>query len=209
MSKTLVITRYYTSFASFDRLCYRHYDKTIAQGAREQQRDFAGARVYGQAASHRGPARPLCRVAAQAGIQGACPEGATDADRRRVGGDLIGSGCSRAVLSFDRAQTEHCQQRINRGKRSERRERSMRRLTMDHPYNHAGLEADRRGGRRILHIAVTTMSHAVKAVTTERGLDAGSFLMVVYGGAGPLHASAIAREKRWILHRLHSITHPG
>jgi N-methylhydantoinase A len=38
------------------------------------------------------------------------------------------------------------------------------------------------------------MSHAVKAVTTERGLDAGSFLMVVYGGAGPLHASAIARE---------------
>ncbi len=46
----------------------------------------------------------------------------------------------------------------------------------------------------ILRIAVTTMSHAVKAVTTERGLDAGSFLMVVYGGAGPLHASAIARE---------------
>jgi N-methylhydantoinase A len=34
----------------------------------------------------------------------------------------------------------------------------------------------------------------VKAVTTERGLDAGSFTMVVYGGAGPLHASAIARE---------------
>jgi N-methylhydantoinase A len=31
-------------------------------------------------------------------------------------------------------------------------------------------------------------------VTTERGLDAGSFAMVVYGGAGPLHASAIARE---------------
>jgi N-methylhydantoinase A len=46
----------------------------------------------------------------------------------------------------------------------------------------------------ILQIAVTQMSHAVKAVTTERGLDAGSFTMVVYGGAGPLHASAIARE---------------
>ena len=40
----------------------------------------------------------------------------------------------------------------------------------------------------------TAMSYAVKAVTTERGLDAGSFTMVVYGGAGPLHASAIARE---------------
>lgn len=46
----------------------------------------------------------------------------------------------------------------------------------------------------ILRIAVTAMSHAVKAVTTERGLDAGAFTMVVYGGAGPLHASAIARE---------------
>jgi N-methylhydantoinase A len=46
----------------------------------------------------------------------------------------------------------------------------------------------------ILRIAVTQMSYAVKAVTTERGLDAGSFTMVVYGGAGPLHASAIARE---------------
>ncbi len=46
----------------------------------------------------------------------------------------------------------------------------------------------------ILRIAVTAMSHAVKAVTTERGLDAGAFTMVVYGGAGPLHACAIARE---------------
>ena len=46
----------------------------------------------------------------------------------------------------------------------------------------------------ILRIAVTTMSYAVKAVTTERGLDAGHFMMVVYGGAGPLHGSAIARE---------------
>ena len=46
----------------------------------------------------------------------------------------------------------------------------------------------------ILRIAVTAMSHAVKAVTTERGLDAGKFAMVTYGGAGPLHASAVARE---------------
>lgn len=46
----------------------------------------------------------------------------------------------------------------------------------------------------ILRIAATAMSYAVKAVTTERGLDAGKFTMIVYGGAGPLHASAIARE---------------
>jgi N-methylhydantoinase A len=46
----------------------------------------------------------------------------------------------------------------------------------------------------ILRIAVTAMSNAVKAVTTERGLDAGEFALVAYGGAGPLHAVEVARE---------------
>jgi N-methylhydantoinase A len=46
----------------------------------------------------------------------------------------------------------------------------------------------------ILRIAATTMSYAVKGVTTERGLDAGQFALVAYGGAGPLHAVAVARE---------------
>ena len=46
----------------------------------------------------------------------------------------------------------------------------------------------------VLRIAVTAMSHAVKGVTTARGLDIGRFAMITYGGAGPLHASAIARE---------------
>lgn len=46
----------------------------------------------------------------------------------------------------------------------------------------------------IVRIAVTSMAHVVRAVTTDRGLDAGKFALVVYGGAGPLHASAIARE---------------
>ena len=46
----------------------------------------------------------------------------------------------------------------------------------------------------ILRIAVTAMSYAVKGVTTERGLDAGDFALVAYGGAGPLHAVLVARE---------------
>src|SRR5262249_20880957 len=46
----------------------------------------------------------------------------------------------------------------------------------------------------ILRIAVTAMSYAVKGVTTERGLDAGDFALVAYGGAGPLHAVEGARE---------------
>ena len=46
----------------------------------------------------------------------------------------------------------------------------------------------------ILRIATTAMSYAVKAVSTERGLDAAAFALIAYGGAGPLHACAIARE---------------
>jgi len=46
----------------------------------------------------------------------------------------------------------------------------------------------------IIDIAVTKMSYAVKGVTTQRGLDVGKFTLVAYGGAGPLHATAIARE---------------
>lgn len=48
----------------------------------------------------------------------------------------------------------------------------------------------------IIQIAATTMSHVVTRVTTERGLDAGDFIMVAYGGAGPLHACLVARELR-------------
>ncbi len=46
----------------------------------------------------------------------------------------------------------------------------------------------------ILRIAATAMSYAVKGVTTERGFDAGDFVLVAYGGAGPLHAVQVARE---------------
>ena len=59
--------------------------------------------------------------------------------------------------------------------------------------NPLGLEAVE-AAQGVLRIAVTSMSHAVKAVTMERGLDAGDFAMVAYGGAGPLHACNIARE---------------
>jgi N-methylhydantoinase A len=46
----------------------------------------------------------------------------------------------------------------------------------------------------ILRIATTKMSHVVRWVTTERGLDAADFALVAYGGAGPLHAAMVARE---------------
>lgn len=48
----------------------------------------------------------------------------------------------------------------------------------------------------IIRIAAASMANVVKRVTTERGLDVRDFPMVAIGGAGPLHASLIARELR-------------
>ena len=46
----------------------------------------------------------------------------------------------------------------------------------------------------IVEIAVAKMSLAVREVSVERGYDPRDFALVGFGGAGPLHACAIARE---------------
>src|SRR5258708_38185594 len=51
------------------------------------------------------------------------------------------------------------------------------------------------GANGIIDIAVTKMSYAVKAVTTARGLDVGDFMIVAYGGAGPLPPTAVAAQR--------------
>jgi len=72
-------------------------------------------------------------------------------------------------------------------------EAAARRAISEHVAKPLGLTlADAAMG--IVRIAVSSMSYAVKAVSTERGLDAAAFPLIAYGGAGPLHASEIARE---------------
>ena len=46
----------------------------------------------------------------------------------------------------------------------------------------------------ILKIAVATMTGAIKEISVMRGLDPRDFALLAYGGAGPLHAAAIAAE---------------
>ncbi len=46
----------------------------------------------------------------------------------------------------------------------------------------------------IINLATLTMASAVKITTIERGHDPLDFTMVAYGGAGPLHAAAVAKE---------------
>jgi len=46
----------------------------------------------------------------------------------------------------------------------------------------------------IIRIAVANMSRAIRAVSTEKGHDLADFALFPYGGAGPLHAIAVAEE---------------
>jgi N-methylhydantoinase A len=60
------------------------------------------------------------------------------------------------------------------------------------PFGMTAIEA----AHGILTIADARMAFAVRAVTVQRGLDPRDFVLVAFGGAGPLHATAIARELR-------------
>jgi N-methylhydantoinase A len=46
----------------------------------------------------------------------------------------------------------------------------------------------------IVRVASTEMARAVRVVTVERGIDPRALALVPFGGAGPLHAAAIADE---------------
>jgi N-methylhydantoinase A len=48
--------------------------------------------------------------------------------------------------------------------------------------------------RGVLRYALAQMAHALRLVTLRRGHDPRDFVLVAYGGAGPLHASFLARE---------------
>jgi N-methylhydantoinase A len=57
-----------------------------------------------------------------------------------------------------------------------------------------GLPATAEGAHGILTVVRATMARALRRVSTERGVDPRGLALVAYGGAGPLHASALARE---------------
>jgi N-methylhydantoinase A len=51
-----------------------------------------------------------------------------------------------------------------------------------------------RAAQGVVQIADTMMSLAVRAVSVERGIDPRDCTLIAFGGAGPLHAVAVARE---------------
>jgi N-methylhydantoinase A len=50
------------------------------------------------------------------------------------------------------------------------------------------------GASGVLEVVRATMARALRRVSTERGIDPAGLALVAYGGAGPLHATALARE---------------
>jgi N-methylhydantoinase A/oxoprolinase/acetone carboxylase beta subunit len=56
-----------------------------------------------------------------------------------------------------------------------------------------GLEPDA-CARGIVRVANAEMVRALRVMTVERGLDPRDFALLAFGGAGPLHAAAIAEE---------------
>jgi len=45
----------------------------------------------------------------------------------------------------------------------------------------------------IIEVINTKMAYAIRAITIERGLDPKEFVLLAFGGAGPMHACALAR----------------
>ena len=57
-----------------------------------------------------------------------------------------------------------------------------------------GLADARACAEGIVRVATTEMVRALRVVTVERGIDPRRFALLAFGGAGPLHAAAIADE---------------
>ncbi|WP_254546154.1 hydantoinase/oxoprolinase family protein [Halomarina pelagica] len=55
-----------------------------------------------------------------------------------------------------------------------------------------GLDGPIAAARGVYRVANATMSRAIRAVTLERGHDPRGFGLVAFGGAGPMHAAALA-----------------
>ncbi|ELY83397.1 hydantoinase/oxoprolinase family protein [Natrinema pallidum] len=56
----------------------------------------------------------------------------------------------------------------------------------------AGLDGALEAARGVYRVANATMTRTIRSVTVERGHDPRAFALVAFGGAGPMHAAALA-----------------
>ena len=62
------------------------------------------------------------------------------------------------------------------------------------PLGYSGPNGTTRMADGIVSLATVIMAGAIKKISVEHGLDPREFVLFCYGGGGPLHASALARE---------------
>jgi N-methylhydantoinase A len=62
------------------------------------------------------------------------------------------------------------------------------------PLGYTGPDGSVRMAEGILSLATVIMAGAIKQISIEHGLDPREFVLFCYGGGGPLHANALARE---------------
>ncbi|MEA2990293.1 MAG: N-methylhydantoinase, partial [Alphaproteobacteria bacterium] len=62
------------------------------------------------------------------------------------------------------------------------------------PLGFAGSDGLTRMADGIIALATVIMAGAIKQISVEHGLDPREFVLFCYGGGGPLHATALARE---------------
>ena len=66
------------------------------------------------------------------------------------------------------------------------------REALDRLAEEAGLDSAREAAAGVYRVANATMTRAIRSVTVERGYDPREFALVAFGGAGPMHAAALA-----------------
>jgi N-methylhydantoinase A len=74
---------------------------------------------------------------------------------------------------------------LDRGRAAEQLERQIGR-----PFGYRPEEA----ARAVLEVATSNMANAIRGVSVDRGHDPRELVLVVFGGAGPLHATALLRH---------------
>jgi N-methylhydantoinase A len=62
-----------------------------------------------------------------------------------------------------------------------------------HVASHLGMDVEE-AARAVIQVANANMADAVRVVSIRRGHDPREFVLVAFGGAGPLHGAALARE---------------
>lgn len=65
---------------------------------------------------------------------------------------------------------------------------------LDELADEAGLDGPLDAAHGMYRVANATMTRAIRAVTLERGYDPRNFGLVAFGGAGPMHAAALAER---------------